>query len=491
MKKILTLLLAVCLALCAFGACSMYRPDPGAGEGNKEMLGNIELNPDSSFSGKLRIAAPDVASHKSALNAFISSFNEKYPHIEVEPTYIELNSYKASIGRVAAASVNNPANMYDVFWMSQDYINEWIDLDILSPLDSLMDTDESIVESDLNSQMLKVCSVDGKLYLMPRDYNQVVLFYNKEMFDLARVDYPKDEMSGAEFRTMCEQLATNISSRLDNRTNDYGAVYADCVNYIVDCNVAWSSLDYPLVKSFGGSVVNEQGEVVFDSEETAAAIRYWRDLVITEIGGIRLAIDLVTGADRNGVQFRMQQSPIYLHSRSVMSDLLNEETMGGQTYLGIGADNLGVAALPNFGGEYAVGAGCSGYAMYKNCANGTAAWQFLKHVVSIEGQNAYSVTGDCVPVRNSLLEDPTAAWRTCLPELLGADFNHDAFIYKMDAACAVNDFYPYVPFSAQVYVTARIEEAFKSCIQGADDVFASNLTGAANKMVNDIRTAQG
>ena len=98
-----------------------------------------------------------------------------------------------------------------------------------------------------------------------------------------------------------------------------------------------------------------------------------------------------------------------------MSDILNEETMGGQTYLGIGNNNLGVAALPNFGGEYAVGAGCSGYAMYKNCAHGTEAWQFLKHVVSIEGQNAYSETGDCVPVRTSLLTDPTATWRTCLP----------------------------------------------------------------------------
>ena len=30
-----------------------------------------------------------------------------------------------------------------------------------------------------------------------------------------------------------------------------------------------------------------------------------------------------------------------------------------------------------------------------------------------------------------------------------------------EAACSVNDFYPYVPFAAQAYVTARIEEAFK------------------------------
>ena len=490
MKKIITVILTVILALSMFTACD-FRPGGGGGEGNQEMLGNIVLNPDSGFEGTLKIAAPDVASHRNALNAFIGSFQKKYPKIKVEPTYLDLNGYKASIGRVAAASMKDPANMYDIFWLDQNYINEWIDLDILSPLESLMDADESIDEEDLNAQMLKVSSVNDKLYMMPRDYNQVVMYYNKAMFKAAKVDYPTDEMTGEEFKAMCEKLATNIA-KLDDKTNDYGAVYADVCNYIVDCNVAWSSLDYPLVKSFGGSVVNEQGEVVFDSPETTAAIQYWGDLVNTKVGGIALAIDLTTGADRNGVQFRMQQSPIYLHARAVMSDILNEETMGGQTYLGIGNNNLGVAALPNFGGEYAVGAGCSGYAMYKNCAHGTEAWQFLKHVVSIEGQNAYSETGDCVPVRTSLLTDPTATWRTCLPEKLGSDFNHDAFIYKMDeAACSVNDFYPYVPFAAQADVTARIEEAFKSCISGSTANFPWNLKAAADKMVSDFKTANG
>ena len=120
-----------------FTACD-FRPGGGGGEGNQEMLGNIVLNPDSGFEGTLKIAAPDVASHRNALNAFIGSFQKKYPKIKVEPTYLDLNGYKASIGRVAAASMKDPANMYDIFWLDQNYINEWIDLDILSPLESLM-----------------------------------------------------------------------------------------------------------------------------------------------------------------------------------------------------------------------------------------------------------------------------------------------------------------------------------------------------------------
>lgn len=490
MRKLLAFIVAALLAVGVLAGCQYRDPNADKGQGNQEMLGNIVLNPDKEFAGKLKIAAPDVASHKRALNAFITSFKEKFPNIVIEPTYFTLNDYKASIGRAAAAAENkDPNKMYDVFWLDQDYVNQWVDLDILSPIDTLMDADESIDEADLNAQMLKMGSAQNHLYMMPRDYNQVVMYYNKDLFKAAKVDYPKDGMTGAEFKAMCEKLATNIS-KLDDRQNSYGKNYADCVTCVVDCNVAWSSLDYPLVKSFGGSVVNSDGEVVFDSEQTAAAIRYWGDLVNSD-GSIPLAINIAEGASKSGVNFRMQQAPIFLHARAVMSDILTDETMAGSDTGYIGLPNLGVAALPNFGGEYAVGAGCSGYAMYKDCANGTAAWQFLKHVVSIEGQNAYSETGDCVPVRTSLLNDPNAAWRTCLPEKLGADFNHDAFIYNMDKACCVNDFYEYVPFAAQPYVTARIEEAFKSCIQDSSNNFASNLSTAAGKMKTDIAVAKG
>lgn len=86
--------------------------------------------------------------------------------------------------------MKDPSNMYDIFWLDQNYINEWIDLDILSPLESLMDADESIDAEDLNAQMLKVSSVNDKLYMMPRDYNQVVMYYNKAMFKPPRLTIP-------------------------------------------------------------------------------------------------------------------------------------------------------------------------------------------------------------------------------------------------------------------------------------------------------------
>lgn len=491
MKKIFSFIVAAFMCFCMFTGCAYRDPNAERGQGNSGILDKIDVNLKSDYSGTLRIGAPDVQSHKNALNAFISSFNVKFPNIKVDVVYLDLNGYKQSIVNAAAsaAALKDPTRMYDVFWLDQTYINEWVqNQDIISPLTSVINRDNKFSTDGINKQMLAMGSIGDKLYMMPRDYNQVVMYYNKDMFDAARVEYPSDteEMSGEEFVAMVRTLANNLHQ--STQTNDYGRTYREAVKYVIDCNVAWSSLDYPLVRSFGGEVVDESGKVVFDSPETLSAIRYWSELANTTVNSVKLAIDLSTGASQSGNQFRMQNSPIFLHARATMTDIINPVTIAGQEYKGV--TNLGVAPLPNFGGTYAVGSGCSGYAMYTDCAHANEAYQFLKHVVSIEGQEAYSATGDCVPVLEELLNDLDAVWRNCRSDKLDPlTFNHDAFIHKMDTAtCSVYDFYPNVPLSAQSYVTARIEEAFKSCI-GDPKNMAHNLSVAAGAMKNDIAKA--
>ncbi len=490
MKKILAFICSVCLCAACFAGCTYVDPDKEKGQGNQNII-NQDMTITADFEGNIKVAAPDVQSHKNALNAFIKSFNVKYPKITFKVEYISLDNYKSIVTNAASSAINLNKHgiMYDVFWLSEMFINEWVlDTDFISPLTPIIEKDASFSLDGINETMLKMCTLNDNLYMMPRDYNQVVMYYNKDMFDAARVDYPSDTeaMSGAEFKQMCMDLGAGLSK--STALNGYGHKFNEQVRTIVDCNVAWNALDYPLVRSFGGEVVDENGEVVFASENTKNAIAYWKNLVDTTSGYANLAVDLSTGAAKTGGLFRMQTAPIYLHTRAVMSDLLDNVEMADQVMLAI--PNLGVAPMPNFGGTYTVGAGCSGYAMYKNSVNSKAAYNFLKHVVSVEGQNAYSETGDCVPVLDSLLKAVNAKWRTCRTDKLSHDFNHNAFIFKMaDSACSVTDFYPNVPLKAQSGVTARIEEAFKSGIGGKVNEIMGNVTTAANSMKRDIAQA--
>ncbi len=489
MKKILSAVFALCLCLVCFVGCTFRDPNEEKGKGDSNII-NQDMTIDANYEATIKVAIPDVQSHKNALNAFIESFNVKYPKIKFNVTPLTLDNYKTLVQNAASSAIGlkKPELMYDVFWLNEMFINEWVlDTDFISPLSEIIEKDSSFSLDGINETMLDMCKLNGKLYMMPRDYNQVVMYYNKDMFTEARVPFPSDTeaMSGAEFKAMCEELARGLSN---NKTlNSYGQPYSDQVRNIVDVNVAWNAMDYPLVASFGGSVVDSKGNVVFDSQESADAISYWWDFVNgPTVGNSKLAVSIKDGSEKNGTPFRMQTAPIYFHTRAVMSDLLDDYTATSSTTI-YGIPNLGVAPVPNFGGTYKVGAGCSGYAMYKSAANSKAAYNFLKHIVSVEGQNAYSETGDCVPVLDSMIKAVNAKWRTCRTDKLPFDFNHGAFVYKMnEAACSVKEFYENVPVKAQTLVTARIEEAFRNGIGGNLSGVKSAVANAANKMKQDI-----
>lgn len=480
------------MLLASLSGCMTRKNPDESGSDAPISIEESELNPGDTLKGSLKIAVPDTTSHTNAINALVASFNEKFPDVTVSVTKFDMGNYKSKISTSAssAEALKKYETMYDVFWLAQDYINEWYDLGILGNLQNLMDTDASIDSGDLMTAAIECSSVNGNLYMMPRDYNQVVMYYNKDMFDAAGVDYPTSAMSAEDFKIMCEDLRDGLKN--SNEKNDYGMRYKDVVANIIDCNIKWDSLCWPLLKSFGASVVNENGEVTFDSEETLNAIKYWKSFTDDTNAGIRLAIKIENGGTNPGVQFRMQQAPVYFQARAVMTDIVTETTLAGQTYHAI--KNLGVCALPYFGDTYTVGGGCSGYAMYNNSVNSVAAWQFLKHVVSVEGQNAYSETGDCVPVLTSLLYDENAAWRHCLSDVLPSDFNHGAYVEHMEAYASTRDFYKYIPFAAQAPVLASIEETFNECSPAvganADAQMRSTIAGKAADMTAKINQAK-
>ncbi len=492
MKKIFAVVLSTFMLVVGAG-CGLTRLDSDSMSdivisGGSDSAGNDIVNPDKNMNGTLNVAVPNVISHTKAMNAFVASYNQKFPNIKVNVTTYDLDQYKGRVKDRAAASqaLKDPESMYDIFWLPQDYINEWYSLRMLGSLEDLIEKDPEVSKDDLLANAVESSSINGSMYMMPRDYNQVVMYYNKAMFDVAEVDYPTSKMSAAEFRKMLELLREGLCT--SNETNDYGVKYKDKVGCIVDCNIKWDSLAWPLLKSFGGTIVNEKGEVTFASEETLNAFEYWKELIDDYNFGCRLAIKIETGGTNPGTQFRMQQAPIYFQSRAVLSDIITDASVAGEYH---GIKTLGAVGLPQFGDTYTIGGGCSGYAIYSQVAHVTEAWQFLKHVVSIEGQNAYSETGDCVPVRKDLLEDKNALWRSSLSDVMPG-FNSDAFVENMDAYASTRDFYQYIPLSAQSKILAKIEETFNAMAPLTnEDAMRMTLTSYADAMTQIIKTAKG
>ena len=92
-----------------------------------------------------------------------------------------------------------------------------------------------------------------------------------------------------------------------------------------------------------------------------------------------------------------------------------------------GNATIDFVSMPAFEGveNFYIGMGCTGYAISKQCAEDKRdlAWDFLKFVMTEDGQNAFCESGAGVPVLVSMANDTEASWRQYLPEA-----NHDAFI---------------------------------------------------------------
>lgn len=446
--KVFIFVLATVLSFSAFAGCRVDNSE----EDFSKLVEQIELDADEGFAGELNILTTSEESEIVTMNALIAAFNAKYPHIRVNYKQELLDGYYSTLTTTVGTAINQKDHslMPDIFWFAQDKLDTlYSQGEILFPLSAIDEVDENFDQNALVEEALSVSKIGEQLYLMPRDYNQVVMYFNQDIFDAAGVTYPTAQMSKTEFMTMLSALRTGLNS--SDEKNDYGVLYKNAVKYLIDVNSQWDSWVWPLVKGFGGRVVDSQGNSTLDSENVYDAVSFWKSLRDNEYVG-----EITT--TNSGVNFRMQQSAIYFHARAVLSDITKS------TKQIKGVQNLGVTAIPQFGTEYAVGGGSSGYGMYKNAVNKTAAWLFLKFVVSEEGQNAFCSTGNGVPSLKALLNDENASWRKYSNQALGTAFDVDAFVYGLDgetsAFASTRDFYQYIPLEVQEDVLTCLRSCF-------------------------------
>lgn len=415
-------------------------------------LKEIDLTADENYAGELNIRTWSEDTEITMMNALITGFNKKYPHIRITYTQDYLDNYYSALtgDYGVAVQTGDYSEVPDVFWIAQDKIDSFYNLDdIMFPLSEIEKIDDSFSSDIFVEEAALTCKVNDTLYIMPREFSQVVMYFNQEIFDIAGVEYPTAQMSGEDFLQMCADLRAGIDA--SSAVNDYNVPYKEAVTYICDVNALWDSWGWPLIKSFGGEIVNEDKQAVMDSEETFQAINFWKTMRQNNYAG-------PVATQNVGVNFRMQQSAIYFHTRNVMTNIYKE------TKQIKGVKKLGVTALPQFGSKYAVGSGATGYAMYMNSDNKTEAWLFLKYIVSEEGQNILGQTGNGIPSVKSMVNDPNAAWRKFSDPALGSAFDSDAFVYGMDMKenpyCSTRDFFKYVPITQQSNVLQCIQSAF-------------------------------
>lgn len=197
-------------------------------------------------------AGPD---HLEDMDAMIEEFEKQNPDIKVDVEVIGYDDYFTKL-QTQASSKTLP----DVFEMNYENFNTYAGNGVLLDLTELADGDEDFSPDMLTGNTYEYFQNDGKLYGLTEKVSDVVLYYNKDMFDAAGLEYPQADWTWDDLLTAAQALT---------KDGVYG-FYAP---------VTYNEL-YKVVAQNGGALFDEDGNPTIDSAENVEALQWMLDKML-------------------------------------------------------------------------------------------------------------------------------------------------------------------------------------------------------------------
>ena len=132
---------------------------------------------------------------EEVLNKMIDVFESKNPDIKIDLQITGFEDYFTKL-----ATVIGGGNAPDVFEMNMENFLAYMLRGACADLTGLVDT------ASYSEGTLAAVSSDGKLYAVPMSFSTCLLFYNKDLFDQAGVEYPNDSWTWADIQAAAEKI---------------------------------------------------------------------------------------------------------------------------------------------------------------------------------------------------------------------------------------------------------------------------------------------
>lgn len=372
-KRIVALALAMMAATACFGACN--------GGGNQGDSNTITFG-----------VSQDASEYNTAL-ALKRAYESKNPDITIEIK--QLQNYQQDVVNALRSDT-----LPDVLFTQDDTVAYFAQNGVFEPLDTYM-TNSGVDASQYYDVIMEIAKPldDNKVYFMPRDYNKVVCFINEDMFEAANIEIPSDDWTWDDFLAICAQFRT----KMDENANTKAGLRAE--NFPVFANVGWKAVYWPVIASYGETIFNASNDFALTADSQGLA-------ALKNLVDNRYTVD----ASTNGTgQFKEGKVAMAFSVRPNLSSYLEEIDANFVSFPAITANN-----------SPKVGMGCSGYGITSTSDNKDKAWDFLKFIISQEGQEAFSATGNCIPVIKSMAD--STCWKNItVSEVDISAKNHAAF----------------------------------------------------------------
>lgn len=199
-------------------------------------------------------------------------FESRNPNIDLVITEIPEDDYVTKIDTALAAGA--PPDIGFV------YERRWLKAGHILSLDEMIENEGIELENYAQGALMPYCNYEGSMYCFGSYTGGMLLFYNKDMFDAAGLDYPSatEPMTVDEYAELADKLS-NYAENIEDRVWGGGA----------DVMLYWSDTAY---------LFSEDGHtVVANDEATVHAHQVLADMVIKRSSPSPADLELVGGAD--------------------------------------------------------------------------------------------------------------------------------------------------------------------------------------------------
>ena len=306
----------------------------------------------------IRFASWDTADDVDAQQKMVDKFNEEHPDIQVV-----LEAYGSDFDTKISASMGSgdaPDVMY--MWNYPAYHEG------LEPLDSYIEKEGEEYKKNFYSTLWNYNSYDGQIYGLPVGFTTHCVYYNKDLFEKAGVEEPKDGWTWEDL----EEKAKKINEATGVKGFSF-SMKPDPYDYEM---YLWSN---------GTAYCDKEGKMegYINSDKALETDKMFQDMAKD---GYAVATEK-SGSD----EFESGQTAMFVYGAWAVKKY---------TEAGV---NFGLAKLPSFGTEKSASIlSSSGVAIAKSSKNKEAAWEFVKYWTDEE--NNKSRIGTEFPVLVSVVE---------------------------------------------------------------------------------------
>ncbi len=287
------------------------------------------------------------------INTLLKEFEKENPDIKVKFLHIPQNYFQ----KLHLMFASNLAP--DVIFINN--LNIPVYEKYLMDLNTVFEEDKK----DYYPQVLDTMTYENRLLAIPRDISELVIFYNKDLFNKYNVEYPKSNW------TINDLL---IVSKALTKDNHYGISFDEESIYYL-----------PYLRTFGGGILDKNGNLIIDSDNSQKGIQFYSDLR----NKYNVAPKKYQSASKTMAQMFIDgQIAMHLSGRWLVPKYREDVKF-----------DWDVVNFPYVDGKSAVTLDSSGYAIVKSSKKREDAIKFVRFLTSKQSSNYFTKTGLIVPAR--------------------------------------------------------------------------------------------